>query len=535
MVFMVPSAASNGLQSTPSRFPPRTDFGDTTVRALLLSLPALLLLLPTARPAEPAAPVFKAGFAERDITPEIGCEAPGGYGKAYHKSLHDPCKVRAAVFDDGTNRVALVGLDALGVHRSTVLAVRKAIAKKTGIPEGSVLLGASHSHSSGPLSGVMPGEYDHASKLVQKLAYEQSTAADPKYLEKVEKAIVEAVCHADESRVAARAGIGKGVERTVAFNRRFKMRDGRTITHPGQGNPDIVEPAGPTDPEVGVVGVWDDKKHLLGCVVNFSCHATTSPGGISANYICYLEKVIQGYYGKDAVVVFLNGASGDVTQVDNQSPYKNPDGERWAQLVGGKVGAEALKVLLTMEPGALVPVEARAKVLRIKRRAPSPGRVKECLEMVQKEPAKVGQTEWTFAKEIVLLDAKLQKEPVAEVEVQAVQVGPAVFLTTPAEYFCRYGLEQKARSGFPFSFPVSLANGCVGYVPTEDAFGDGGGGYETRLTSYSNLITTAGNTMRDAGLDLAKALKPGAVPVPPKPLPFAGQPWSYGNNKPEIK
>jgi hypothetical protein len=25
------------------------------------------------------------------------------------------------------------------------------------------------------------------------------------------------------------------------------------------------------------------------------------------------------------------------------------------------------------------------------------------------------------------------------------------------------------------------------------------------------------------------------VPVPPKPLPFAGQPWSYGNNKPEIK
>ncbi len=131
------------------------------------------------------------------------------------------------------------------------------------------------------------------------------------------------------------------------------MRDGRTVTHPGQGNPDIVEPAGPTDPEVGVLGAWDEKKKFLGCVVNFSCHATTSPGGISANYIYYLEKVIQGYYGKDAVVVFLNGASGDVTQVDNRSPYKYPDGERWAQRVGGKVGAEALKVLLTMEPGTL--------------------------------------------------------------------------------------------------------------------------------------------------------------------------------------
>ena len=140
----------------------------------------------------------------------------------------------------------------------------------------------------------------------------------------------------------------RGGEETVAFNRRFKMRNGLTVTHPGQGNPDIVEPAGPVDPEVGVIGAWDakDPNKLLGCVVNFACHATTSPGGISANYIHYLEKVIQGYYGKDCVVVFLAGASGDVTQVDNRSPYQNPSGDRWAQLVGGKVGAEALKVLL---------------------------------------------------------------------------------------------------------------------------------------------------------------------------------------------
>jgi hypothetical protein len=25
------------------------------------------------------------------------------------------------------------------------------------------------------------------------------------------------------------------------------------------------------------------------------------------------------------------------------------------------------------------------------------------------------------------------------------------------------------------------------------------------------------------------------MPVPPKPLPFSGQPWSYGNVKPEVK
>jgi hypothetical protein len=485
--------------------------------------------------AQSPAAVFQAGFAERDFTPEIGCEAPGGYGKAYHKTLHDPCKVRAAVFSDGKNEVALVGLDALFIHRQTVSHVRTVISRKTGLPMNAILLGASHSHSSGPMSGVMPGEFDDATDLVKRLAYQQSTCADAKYLEKVEQAIVEAVCQAHATRVAARAGIGRGFERTVAFNRRFKMRDGRAITHPGQGNPDILEPAGPTDPEVGVIGAWDGKGKLLGCVVNFSCHATTSPGGISANYIYYLEKVIQGYYGKDSVVVFLNGASGDVTQVDNQSPYKYPDGERWAQLVGGKVGAEALKVLLTMEPGTLVPVEARTMLLQIKRRVPSPERVAACLEAVQKPPTTATQTEWTFAKEIVLLDVKLKKEPIVEVEVQAVQVGPAVFLTTPAEYFCQYGLDQKARSGFPFTFPVSLANGCVGYVPTEDAFGPHGGGYETRLTSYSNLEITAGSQMRDAGLELARQLQPGSFPVAAKPLPFAGKPWSYGDVRPEIK
>jgi hypothetical protein len=495
------------------------------------------LLLAALVPAQPAAPVFRAGFAERDITPAIGSEQPGGYGKSYHKVLHDPCKVRASVFDDGRNRVALVGIDALGINRVTVENVRRRIAAKTGMTGTAVLIGASHSHSSGPLVWVMPGEYDHAPDFVKKLAYGHTTCVDPKYVARVEDAIVDAVCAAHDGRVAAKAAVGRGEERTVAFNRRFKTRDGRTITHPGQGNPDILEPAGPADPEVGVIGVWDETGNLLGCVVNFACHATTNPGGISANYVYYLERVIQGYYGKDAVVVFLNGASGDVTQVDNRSSYRNPPPEQWVQLVGGKVGAEALKVLFTIQPaaGVLVPVESKATVLTVARRVPAPERVAAAAEVVKRDPKKTDPTEWTFAKEVVLLDAKLKKEPTAEAEVQAVQVGPAVFLTTPAEYFCRFGLEQKAASGFPFTFPVSLANGCVGYVPTEDAFAPAGGGYETRLTSYSNLEVTAGTTMRDAGVALAKSLTPGAVPALPRPLPFTGKAWTYGDVKPEIK
>ena len=475
---------------------------------------------------------FRAAFAERDITPEIGMEQPGGYGKVFHKSLHDPCKVRTAVFDDGSRRVALVGVDALIVPRHLVVAVRKAIQEKYGIAPEAVLIGASHSHSSGPTGMVQPGEFDDAPPLVRKLAYELSSCADARYLERVREEIIAAVSQAAVSLVEARCGFGSGREDKVAFNRRFRMKNGLTWTHPGKGNPDIIAPAGPTDPEVGVIGAWDKDGKPLGCIVNFACHATTSPGGISANWICYLEKTIRGALGSDVIVVFLAGACGDVTQVDNLNPQANPGAEQWCQLVGGRVGAEAVKVLLSMPASAEVPLDARSALLRIKRRVPSPGRVRRCLEIVQKSPKEVGATEWTFAKEIVLLDWMLKKEPVVGTEVQAVQVGPAVFLANPAEFFCQLGLDIKKGSNFPLTFPVELANGCVGYVPTEEALGPHGGGYETRLTSYSNLEPKAGTRIVEASLALARQLKPGLLPQRPKAPPFK-EPWSYGNVPPE--
>jgi hypothetical protein len=472
---------------------------------------------------------MKAGFHSTDITPAIGMEAPGGYLKAFVQRIHDPLKARAAVLDDGHMTLAFVGLDTCLFQSSLIRdRIRGEVEQRCGIPGSHVMLAASHTHSGGPLFGRFREELADAPDDVKELAFEHSVAIDPLYCDWVIRQTVSAVCEAHRKRESALLSVGSGREEQAAFNRRFRMRNGRVYTHPGKGNPDVIEPAGPIDPEVGVVAAWDEGGGLLGCLVNYSCHATTFGGAVSADYIHYLEKTIQGVMGDTAEVVFLQGASGDVTQVDNQSMREREFGERWSRRVGTRVGAEAVKVLVSASPGDCVPLAAATQVLPIPRRAPGAERLARSRQRVA-DGLKSGDrsTEWTFAKEIVILDYLIQKEPIVEVEVQAFQVGPVLFLGNPAEYFSESGLAIKAASPFPYTYIVTFANGCVGYVPPEHAFAPTGGGYETVLTSYSNLEIGAAEQIAEASIELARGFTPGEVPQGPQ-VEAPGEPWSYG-------
>lgn len=484
--------------------------------------------------AETPAPEFKAGFAVRDITPDIGMLESHAVARHFFKTFNDPCKLRVAVFDDGQRKVVLIGLDALMIPRSVVLQARAEIEKACGIKSDAIMIGASHSHSSGPVGVGLPGQFDGASEEVRRLAYEESSQADAGYLQRVIHEMVLGTSLANANCVPAKLGFGFGHESTVSFQRRLRMKNGRTYSAPAARSSEIVAPAGPIDPQVGVVGAWDLEGKLLGVIVNFACHATTNPGGISGNWPGAMEKTIQGALDTHAPVVYLAGSSGDVTQVDHQSPFARPDQATWRRQVGGRIGAEAVKVLLTLPASRDIMVDTRQRVWKIKRRAPAPERVAEARTIVRAgKPAKE-MTNWTFARETLLLDYIISVEPEVEVEVQAIQVGPAVFLSNPAELFVQYGLEIKQGSPFKFTFPVELANGCVGYVPTEEAFSPSGGGYETRLTFYSNLDITAGRQFAETALSLAREMHPGPVPAFPR-LPAGGRDWPFGNVPPQVK
>jgi neutral ceramidase len=88
------------------------------------------------------------------------------------------------------------------------------------------------------------------------------------------------------------------------------------------------------------------------------------------------------------------------------------------------------------------------------------------------------------------------------------------------------------RSPFKIMFPVGYANDFAGHVPTEEALGPRGGGYETRLTSCSNLEVKAGPEMVEAALEMAGQMKPGKLPEGKQAS--SGKPWPYGNVPPEL-
>jgi hypothetical protein len=68
------------------------------------------------------------------------------------------------------------------------------------------------------------------------------------------------------------------------------------------------------------------------------------------------------------------------------------------------------------------------------------------------------------------------------------------------------GLSIKDQTPFGKSFTIELANGCNGYLPTEEQHRFGG--YETWRARSSYLEVTAANTIQAKVLELLGSLKP---------------------------
>ena len=431
--------------------------------------------------------MLQVGFGVGDVTPDAGMEMPGGFFKRKGTGARDKLLAVACVVHDGTTPVALVGIDTLFITRPTVEVARRAIQTATRIPGDNVLIGASHTHTGGPITSCLGCD------------------ANPAYEKKVADQIAAAVQGAWSRLHAAEVGIGTGREAGISFNRRFLMHDGREITHPGKpGTPhhdDIVAPAGPIDPDVGVLAVrtgTGTASKIVGIVVNFACHSTVVGGDqFSPDYASYLRKHLQAHYGAETPVVFLLGPCGDVTQVDNLSRARE-FGVEHANMMGMKLAGETVRTIDRMAWLAEAPTAAAVVTTPIAIR-PEPDAERERPAYgLGSDNSRDRKIDAVYAEERKKVAEERRATPRLPCEVQGIRIGPLGIATNGAEYFCEYGLRIKKASRHKMTWVVSLANEWIGYVPTAQAFV--GGGYEPRTARSSKLAPDAGQLLAEAAL-----------------------------------
>jgi len=407
--------------------------------------------------------MLTAGVSQVDITPPLGIGMRGYFEERTATTVHDPLYVRSFALQSDTGAAALAVCDLIGLQRKYIDQAKERIAEATGLRPDQVLVSCTHTHT-----GPHTGDDDYTQFVVGRIA--------------------DGVRIAWDRREPALVGWGRGVESRVVFNRRYRMKDGSVQTNPGLGNPEVVEPAGPVDPEVGVMELRRADGGALGLLANYALHYVGIPDdhhAISADYYGFFSALMQRMIGGDFVAALANGASGDINNLDVLGNVRTAnDRYQHIERVAGVVAAAALWGRNEAEFTDEVTIgSALAEVTLQPRPAPTAEDVARAEEIearvAEGKPVLMGER--SFARR-VRRTAETPPEPRNTV-VQALRIGDLGVASAPGEFFVELGLAIKQRSPFAQTMVLELANDSVGYIPTARAFEEGA--YEPESSSYA--------------------------------------------------
>ncbi len=458
-----------------------------THRSSFLKLICLTgIVLGTAQYSKLYAQVFKAGASISNITPELDKGIVGNFGTpppATH--IHDQLSARSLVLDDGARKLVFVICDNVSINREVFDAAKRALQAKTGIPADHILMSSTHTHS-GTSAG---GEGD------KRREWRPHEPLD-EYQQFLANRIVDGVRVALNNLEPARIGWGKGSVPQHVFNRRWKMKPGtptknpfgmsdQAVMNPGIGNPNLLEPAGPTDPEVSFISVQSTSGRPIALLGNYSLHYV---GGlpsdhISADYFAVFADRVQELLKADRqdtpfVGIMSNGTSGDVNNVNVKGSTQKLPHYQKMKTVAYDVAEEVIRVHKTIKHQDWVELKAMQTELTLKVRRPD-DKLMQWANAVLAQPADAKPNhplEKTYAQRTIQLHKWPESIPVI---IQAFKIGDLGIAAIPFETFAETGLEIKAKSPFKSTFTIELANGGYGYLPTPEQHKMGG--YETWL------------------------------------------------------
>ena len=411
---------------------------------------------------------FRAGVAEVDITPPIGHRMAGYFDERFATGIHDPLQAKAIVLQQGDQQIAMAFCDLVGLSLNVSTNARAQASAITGIPMANILISATHSHT-GPLFDDVRRKYFHEAAVAKFGKDPQETIYYPKFLvEKLVKVIVEAQSKLRPAQVAV--GIGK--QEGLAFNRRFHMANGKVAFNPGQLNPNIVRPAGPTDPDVGILLVRDAKAKPMAGLTVFAMHSDTIGGTLySADYAYFLQQALRSVFGEKYISAFAAGTCGDLNHIDVsvKSPVKGLE-------VAERLGTTLGKAVLATAPKAEVIRNPSLAIRSTKITAPLQAVTPEQLADARQKISKLGDSSTGFlikVEAVKILDLA-EKGTNWPMEVQVFRLDSDTALVgLPCEIFVELGLAIKAASPFKKTLVMSICNDRPSYVPTKKAFIEG--------------------------------------------------------------
>lgn len=463
-------------------------------------------------PETEAASGLRVGVAEIDITPPVGFPMAGYYHERLAEGSLDPLKAKAIVFRDGDTAAALVVCDLIGSATDLTKEIRRIASAKTGIPANHIVLAATHSHTAP----------DYMKELYLYLGKEQQQELRSQYIEKLINGPVNAIAAAYENAKPSSLAAGTATQKTtVAFNRRFVMRDGSVKTWQSLSNPEVVRAAGPIDAEIGLLAIRNPEDGTNRCILsNFALHLDTVSGTKwSADYPFFIERTLRESLGTDVISIFGTGCCGDINHVNPASPVRNK-----ADFIGNSIGASISGQLSLLKPIENPNLTVQSQVVHLPLQDATREEVDRSIQLLKiaHQGGKVDFFDHVTAYKKLILDQFRHRQPHANtidhitwglsrslsgvgetlpVDVTVMTLGDDVAIVClPGEVFVELGLAIKQASPFRTTIVIELSNTVETiYIPHRAAYA--GGSYEV---TNSTVLPGSGEMLVEAAVTLLR-------------------------------
>lgn len=373
----------------------------------------IVFLLCLACSALNAGAAFRAAIAVRVVTPDPLLPVVGGIGPSHQVTRKEgDLTVRALVFEEETNRVAIVSSDFLGFPAVLGNKVRAMV---QGIPAQNILIGATHTHSAPDCYGFPDGK--------------GGTSSDPKYLDlvchRMADAINQAVAGLQPAQVRIATGPAKG---KIAFNYYAEHL---------------------YDPRCHVIQALDASGKPIATLVNYAIHPEVLGSGVgicSPDLVGPLYDEIAAKGGGTGI--FMNSAQGGMVTADNRLE-NGKDARTWEECrrIGTLLADEVLRIVenASVQPAPKLFCAARQLTLPVD----SAGMRALMKQMPGFDPA--------LADHVVT-------------QLNVVNLGNAQILTIPGEALPNIGYYLKRKMHGEHNLLFGLTNDAFGYILTKEDF-----------------------------------------------------------------